>query len=477
MSVQSWTPAPKRGIIPFHPLTFGTLLGKPFAALRHNPKVLFGFAVVVQLLVVLITTSIMGAVLVATFFRLSSVSPGSDDFGPILWGSIAINGLAAIAVSFAAVAFTAIMQGVVAAEVRYAVLGEKATLRVLWRQMRPAFWRLVGFSLLQSAAVLGVIAIGVGIVAALMAGGAGSSAEMVAVVVLVILLMLLAMIPLWVWLSTKLLLVPSILVFEHATFKDALVRSWRLTRGRFWVAFGVVFLINSIMGIAMNVVSVPLSLLSTMFGTVIAPTGPNDVSGIAAFLVASLAPQILVFVLQAVTLVVQCTAAAFIYLDCRMRYEGLDQALISHQERRELGWTDDQLADPYAVDPERAVSSAPPPRPAPVYVPVGGYGAAPGHAPGYSSGYAPAYAPGAGYPPGYGSAPGYPPPAYGPESSAPAAPAYPPPSDASPVPTSPAPPVPPASAPSAAPTPPPAPPTDSPWAPPTDSPWAPPGSA
>ncbi len=45
MSGQTWTPAPKKGIIPLHPLTFGMLLGKAFAALRHNPKVLFGFAV------------------------------------------------------------------------------------------------------------------------------------------------------------------------------------------------------------------------------------------------------------------------------------------------------------------------------------------------------------------------------------------------------------------------------------------------
>ena len=39
MSSQTWTPAPKKGIIPLHPLTFGMLLSKSFVALRHNPKV------------------------------------------------------------------------------------------------------------------------------------------------------------------------------------------------------------------------------------------------------------------------------------------------------------------------------------------------------------------------------------------------------------------------------------------------------
>jgi len=40
------------------------LLGKAFAALRHNPKVLFGFAVVIQLIVVIATaTATLGLLL------------------------------------------------------------------------------------------------------------------------------------------------------------------------------------------------------------------------------------------------------------------------------------------------------------------------------------------------------------------------------------------------------------------------------
>ena len=42
-SYPQWTPASRPGIIPLHPLTFGTILGRSFAALRHNPKVLLGF--------------------------------------------------------------------------------------------------------------------------------------------------------------------------------------------------------------------------------------------------------------------------------------------------------------------------------------------------------------------------------------------------------------------------------------------------
>ncbi|MCK2036354.1 glycerophosphoryl diester phosphodiesterase membrane domain-containing protein [Microbacterium sp. SSW1-49] len=398
MSGQMWTPAPKKGIIPLHPLTFGMLLGKAFAALRHNPKVLFGFAVVIQLIVVLATAGVMGVVLFTSFARLETVPVGSPDFEAVLAGTIAVNIVAGLVVGLASIAFTAIMQGVVAADIGYAAIGVKATLRMLWKKMTPAFWRLAGFSSLSVIAVFGLLAVVAVIIGAFIAGGLGGSAELIGVLVVVVILIALACVPLVVWLSTKLLLVPSVLVLEGARFREALVRSWRLTRGRFWVAWGVTFLISAIMGLAMQVVSVPVTLLSSLLGSVVAPTGATEPSAIVGYVFTLIAPQILLLVLQAITLVVQSTGSALVYLDCRMRYEGLDQTLISHVERRDLGWTDEQLGDPYVVDPSRAVSQAPPPRQVPEHVMM-------------STGYA--------YPPQY-AAPAYP----GPQQAAPSAPPY-----------------------------------------------------
>ncbi|MBS1674188.1 MAG: hypothetical protein JSS74_09515, partial [Actinobacteria bacterium] len=76
MTQQTWTPAPKPGLIPLRPLGFGTVLGKSFAALRHNPKVLFGFAVVVQLLVMVVVLAVIGGVAFATLSRLDTVRAG-----------------------------------------------------------------------------------------------------------------------------------------------------------------------------------------------------------------------------------------------------------------------------------------------------------------------------------------------------------------------------------------------------------------
>jgi len=371
MSAQNWTPAVKPGLIPLHPLSFGALLGKPFAALRHNPKVLFGFAIVIQLVIALVTLLVVGGVAIATFLRLESLSPSNPDFLPVMWGTIAINALVVLAMSLISLAFTAVMQGVVAADIAYAALGEKPALRPLWQRMRPAFWRLVGWSLIQALAAIVLILVVGGIIALGVVAGVGGSGEGVAITVVIGILVVLAAIPLWIWLSTKLLLVPSVLVLERARVREAIVRSWRLTRGRFWNTFGVIVVINIIMSTAVGVVSMPFSLLASFFVPVIAPTGDNEASAIAMTLIVTIAPQLLVYVLQAIAIVVECAAGAFIYLDSRMRYEGLDHTLISYLERRDSGATAEQLGDPFAVDPARAVSSAPPPKPQPPAAPVG----------------------------------------------------------------------------------------------------------
>lgn len=387
MSGQTWTPAPKKGIIPLHPLTFGMLLSKSFAALRHNPKVLFGFGVVIQLAVVVLSATVMGFVFVTTFTRLESLTPASPDFEAVFAGTIAMNIVAGLAVGLASIAFTALMQGVVAAEIGFAAIGVKATLGTLWRRMIPSFWRLAGFASLSVIFIFGIIVILFLVIAGFIAGGLGGSTEAIGGIVIVVVLLVLATIPLTVWLTTKLLLVPSILVLERAKFRDALVRSWRLTRGRFWIAWGVTFLIGAIMGVAMQVVNLPVSLIGGMLGSVIAPTGSTDTASIMGFVFALLGPQILLLVLQAITLVVQSTAGTLVYLDSRMRYEGLDQALISHVERRDLGWSEEQLGDPFVVDPQRAVTSAPPPAQVPEWAMMaqGGYPVQPYPAQPYSA--------------------------------------------------------------------------------------------
>lgn len=418
MSGHTWTPAPRKGVIPLHPMTFGTVLGRAFAALRHNPKVLFGFAIVVEFILTVVTFGVMLVVVWFIAVRIESVPPSSPDYWPILIGSTALGGLATVVMGLASVAFTSVVQGLVAADVSYAAVSRKASLRLLWARVKPAFWRLFSYSLLQGVAAILWAALVFGIVGGILVGLGPDNGGAIALAVILGLLLVLGSIPLYVWLTTKLLVVPAVLVLERATLRTALVRSWRLIRGRFWFAFGVMFLIGAIMGLAVQVVALPASLVSGIVGGVLTPTGSADTPTAVIMTITAILPQVLILAVQAISLVVTGTGSTLIYIDGRMRYEGLDQALSRHVELSAQGTPDELLGDPFAVDPARAVSKNPPPMQRPAYTPYPGQ--YPFSAQGQPASGPSPYAAPAGYPgnpaeqadprPMDGAWPGYPPP-------------------------------------------------------------------
>ncbi|WP_203580558.1 glycerophosphoryl diester phosphodiesterase membrane domain-containing protein [Microbacterium hibisci] len=431
----AWTPASRPGIIPLHPLSFGTILGRSFSALRQNPRVLLGFALVVQTLAYVVVLAGVLGVMWASFSRLDTLQPGTEEYDTVMAGSIALTAVAGIVLGLAAGALSVIVQGIVVVEVTHAAVAEKLTLGALWRQVKPIAWRLIGYSALLILAIVALIAVVVlAIIGIAMAAPAAAIGLTIAVI--------LAAIPLTWWLMIKLLLVPAAIIVEHATILQALSRSWALTRGRFWPALGIILLISVIFAAVAQVVSLPMSFLSMGLTTIISPTGAPEPSAIIGFIAAALLTQVLTLLLQSVALVVQSTATALIYIDCRMRREGLDLDLLAYVERRDAGAT--ALPDPYREHVGRAVAPrglpgvyGPPGYPAGYAVAQGypaGYAVAPGYgAPAAQPGYgAPAAQPGYGAPaaqPGYGAPaaqPGYgPPPGYPPQAGYPPQPGYP----------------------------------------------------
>lgn len=366
----AWTPAPRPGIIPLHPLTFGVILGRSFAALRQNPKVLLGFALMVQTLALIVATAGIVAIGIASFSRLASLDPGTDEFETVLAGSIAVSGASALVLSLAAGALSIIVQGVVVGEVAQAVVAEKHTLGVLWRRVKPVAWRLIGYTALVSLVVLVVLGIlAAGLIALAMA------AAPLAIVLAV--LLILSAIPLSLWLSTKLLLVPSAIVLEHASVLGAIGRSWHLTRGRFWPTLGIILVISVSFGALAQVVSVPFSFLTSGFTVVITPTGDPEPGAIIALIVGTLLAQIIVTLIQTIAVIVQSTAGALVYIDGRMRHEGLDLDLSSYVDRRDAGERD--LPDPYRQHVGRRMAPRWAPGQPPMSMQPGAY--APGYPP------------------------------------------------------------------------------------------------
>ncbi|HUG50382.1 MAG TPA: hypothetical protein VLZ78_05235, partial [Terrimesophilobacter sp.] len=146
-----WTPPPRPGLIPLRPLDLGTILGGSFRVLRRNPKPTFGAALLIQGASSVLVLVVLGLV---TFLSLSRIDfAAADDSAVIQAGSVA----AIVATTLAAVLFTiatsALLQGIIVLEVSRATLGEKLTLRQLWRRAHGRLWALIGWSLLVAAAI------------------------------------------------------------------------------------------------------------------------------------------------------------------------------------------------------------------------------------------------------------------------------------------------------------------------------------
>jgi hypothetical protein len=335
----AWTPPPKPGLIPLRPLGFGTLLGAPFQVLRRNPKATFGSALLVQGVTVLVTLLVVGLV---TFFALGRIdaAPVEDqeavEAGAIV--AIVLSALVPIALSLVA---SALLQGVIVLEVSRATLGEKLRLAALWRLVGRRVWPLVGWTLLLSAALLVGILLVAGVVfACVLLGGAW-----IALAVFLGVIGVLGLIAAGAWVGTKTAVVPSLIVLERARIWSAVRRSWSLTGGFFWRTLGVLVLISLIVGVVSQVVTAPLSLL---FGAATALIDPN--ASFEAYIPAAvlyLLTILISLVISAVTAVVQSAAVALIYIDLRMRKEGLDLELQRFVEAA----PGSGVSDPYSVLP------------------------------------------------------------------------------------------------------------------------------
>lgn len=342
----AWTPPPKPGLLPLRPLGFGTLLWAPFRTLRRNPAATFGSGLVVQLVSAVATAAVFVPFLVVTLSRLENATP--EDTDAILSGMVGgflLLMLVPIAISVVASAF---LQGVMVVEVASGTLGDKLGFGALWRRAAKRIWPLIGWTLIVGGALL--LAFAVLILIVLLAGMI--SPVGLAIGITVAFLLGLGLVVLGAWVGVKLSLVPSIIVLEHAGIRAAAMRSWRLTDGFFWRTFGTLLLVGVILNFAAQVVVQPVSLIGTLLAVIIDPTGTG--AAVTITIVTTVVTLILSLLIGAITAVVQAALVAVIYIDLRMRKEGLDLELERHVELRDAGHAVD---DPYRV-PEHAAGSA-----------------------------------------------------------------------------------------------------------------------
>lgn len=330
-------------------MSFGTLLWAPFRTLRRNPAATFGSGLIVQLVSVIATAAVVVPFVMFAIGRVESAS--AADFDTVLagtFGGFFLLMLVPLAITLVAGAF---LQGVMVLEVASGTLGERLGFGALWRRTARRIWPLIGWTALVAAALLVAIAALVGIV--VVAAGISTTALWISILVAILLGLGLAV--LGAWIGVKLSLVPSAIVLEHARLGTAMRRSWRLTDGYFWRTFGILLLVSVILSIAAQVVVQPISLVGTFLAVIIDPTGAG--TAVTITIITTVVTMILSVLIGAITAVVQAALVAVIYIDLRMRKEGLDLELERHVELRDAG---QPVTDPYRAPASSAPAGSEP---------------------------------------------------------------------------------------------------------------------
>ncbi|BDZ53701.1 hypothetical protein GCM10025870_07740 [Agromyces marinus] len=353
----SWTPPPKPGLLPLRPMGFGTLLWAPFRTLRRNPAPVFGTGLVVQLIAAIASVVVFVPLTVSAVGRLESAGTAADADAILAgtFGWMALLMLVPLAIGVVAGAF---LQGVMVVEVATGTLGEKLGFGTLWRRAAGRIGPLIGWTLLVGLAVLVVFALFAGIIVATALIAPDPIAVLGVVGVLLVLLAGVAVLA--AWLGTKLALVPSVIVLERAGIVSSMRRSWQLTTGYFWRTFGLILLVGLIVGtVAQTVVQVPM-LGGTILAFILDPAAGPTYEAIS--IGSSVIGMILSVLVGAIAAVVQAALIAVIYIDLRMRTEGLDLDLERHVQSRDAGLP---VTDPYEAPPAGAGSTGPAPTGAP----------------------------------------------------------------------------------------------------------------
>jgi hypothetical protein len=152
----------------------------------------------------------------------------------------------------------------------------------------------------------------------------------------------------------KFSLAAPVVVLEQRGPVAALRRSWRLAAHSFWRLFGILLLTVIIVGVAGLILQIPFDVVKTVlgggFGTLGAATSTASiiVSGIGSIVVGAITRPVLAGV------------TVLLYLDMRMRKEGLDLVLRDAAQNQQM--TGDEFAGLWrAPAPGQAPDAVSPP--------------------------------------------------------------------------------------------------------------------
>lgn len=311
-----WAP-PKPGVIPLRPLGVGEILDGAISTIRANTRLMLGLSAIVaaatQLVTVPITWLLLREVDDSSFSFSESTSRGGNDF------ALTASALSASAVQgLVTLIATLLLTGILTVALSRAVLGQAVDAGEAWALARPRLMPLVGVTLL--------VLLIEGLLAVVTLGPAGllflvGAPTVVSALVLAAGIIALPCLGAYVYVTFA--LAPAITVLEKQGVLASLRRSRSLVKGGWWRTFGILLLVNVLAQILAGILSVPFMVLS--LGVAWAMGGSDGFNPYE--IVPLIVTAIGTIIASAVTWPFVAVSSALIYVDRRIRREGLDLEL------------------------------------------------------------------------------------------------------------------------------------------------------
>ncbi|HWG60115.1 MAG TPA: glycerophosphoryl diester phosphodiesterase membrane domain-containing protein, partial [Streptosporangiaceae bacterium] len=328
---QGGPPAPKPGVIPLRPLGLGEILDGAFSSIRRNPKATLGVAAILMTITGVISAvvsqvwlNLQGGVTLPRQGQVVTATQAGHIFRQVL-----INVLPPALISLVlAFLVQVVLSGVLTAVIGRSVLGQQISPRQAWSLAGPRLLRLLLATVLTVLAVLSP-----SIVLGLVLWLCSLASAPVGVYVAVGVPGFFAAIAATAWLFTMFSLAAPAVILEGETPARAMGRSWRLVRRSFWRVFGILLLTAIIVGVAGGILQLPFAVIAGVLG--------NAASGRGLGLLATIISVIGGIAAGTLTRPVAAGVTVLLYVDMRMRKEGLDLALRSATES---GFTGEEFA-------------------------------------------------------------------------------------------------------------------------------------
>lgn len=296
----------KPGVVPLRPLALGDIFEGSLKTMRRNPEATLGMALLVLLAFLL--PSLLLSLGVQRLVELD------------ITDRLAMS--AVLSTLFSSVAILA-LSGFVIYVVSEAALGDRVSIGQTWQAVRGRLLSLLGVTMLTFVVVGGLAAVVGGLIFALVAGVGEAGGAVLGLVVI------LAAVPLFLWLAARVSLAPAAVVLERVGPLRGLSRSWQLSRGRAaWRILGITVLAGIVTVIFSTVIGLPIEFgTNQLLGLV---GGDADLQITARTVV----DHLLQIIVNSLVTPFSAGVTALLYLDQRIRREGLDLALLQAAQQR-----------------------------------------------------------------------------------------------------------------------------------------------